>query len=96
MAQSIENWARICGGVIGVRSSADRPNWLVVELVVDSIGDVEGYRNLLRSQLGPTTLEVPARAARAARVRVGARLCCRAARRTPTLIIAHPDHVQCQ
>jgi hypothetical protein len=90
----IENWAEVCGQVTGIRPSLTRANWVAVELLVDSITDVVGYRNLLRSQYGPTTIETAAAAVVAAGVHENVRLCCRVARRTRDLIIAHPDHLQ--
>ena len=94
--QIIENWADVCGLVTGVRPSAARTNWVVIDVLVDSIADVQSHRNLLRTQFGPTAIEAPARVAAAAGVRERVRLCCWAARRTPELIIAHPDHITVQ
>jgi hypothetical protein len=94
MVQIIENWAYVCGDVTRMRPSAARTNWVVLELQVRSVADVAGFRNLLGALSGPATIEAPAKACVAAGVRERVRLCCRAARRTPGLIVAHPQHLR--
>lgn len=86
------NWAEIVGTVQLVTPHPSLTDFSVVTVLVESVSDVEGYRNDLSSIRGQIA-EVNVRRERLARapIRLGGKITFRARRGHPGVIFAHPD-----
>jgi hypothetical protein len=90
----MENWADLRGRVTaaGPSTAEGREGWTTVTLDVHAADDVPGAHNLLREAAGgPLEIDVPP--GHEGPRSVGAHVVVRASRKSPFVVIAHPDHI---
>lgn len=94
MVQVVPNWADVEGVVRRVRNGPDG-RFLLVDLQVERVSDVDHQRNLFTNAAGTRlAIAVPEQAARTAGIREGVSLVSRVRKASPTATYAHPDHVR--
>lgn len=92
MAQAIENWADLSGGVREVRLRPGAPEISEIAIGVERADDVEGFPNAFADAPGSElTVAIETDRVEQAGVQPGDHVCVRAQRATPSLVIAHPD-----
>jgi hypothetical protein len=92
MVQVVPNWAHVEGVVRGVTPNG---RFLLVDLQVERVSDVDRQRNLFSDAEGKRlAIAIPEQAARSAGVREGVSLFSRIRRAGPSTTYAHPDHVR--
>lgn len=92
MVQAIENWADLSGGVREMRPRPDAPQMSEIAIEVERADDVEGFPNAFADAPGnELTVAIETERIEQAGIQPGDRVCVRAQRASPSLVIAHPN-----
>lgn len=94
MVQIAENWADVVGVLLDHYPSKTNAGFVTLEIKVERLEGVEGYRNLLEGTEGEVIyVNVPEAVSERLELRRGAKISCRVRKADPRKLFVHPEQI---